>query len=142
MIYGVGCDLCDVARMEKSLFGPHGAAFTRRVFGPEECAALGLLTPDDVLPAARSRAHRAASAAADFAAKEAFLKAAGTGLTAPFSLCEIEAIRLPSGAPEYRFSGKTAEWVTAHRLTAHLSLSHDGGMAMAVCLLEHTTPET
>ena len=80
--------------------------------------------------------RRAASAAADFAAKEAFLKAAGTGLAGPFALAEIEAVRLDSGAPAYRFSGRTAEWVARRHLTAHLTLSHDGGMAMAFCLLE------
>ena len=130
MIFGIGCDLCAISRMEKSLSGPHGAAFARRVFGPAERAALGL--PDS--PALTPR--RAASAAADFAAKEAFLKAAGTGLAGPFSLAEIQAVRLPSGAPAYRFSGRTAEWVAQRQLTAHLTLSHDGGMAMAVCLLE------
>ena len=142
MLYGIGCDLCEVARMEKSLSGPHGPAFARRVFGPTEQAALGLFPGAESWPAGRAAAHRAASAAADFAAKEAFLKAAGTGLAAPFSLCEIEAIRLPSGAPEYRFSGKTAEWVAAHRLAAKLSLSHDGGMALAFCILEQLSPET
>ena len=86
-------------------------------------------------------AHRLASAAADFAAKEAFLKAAGTGLREPFALREIEAVRLESGAPAYRFSGATARWVADHGLTAHLSLSHDGGMALAFCILE-TAPET
>ena len=42
MLYGIGCDLCEVARMEKSLSGAHGPAFVRRVFGPAEQAALGL----------------------------------------------------------------------------------------------------
>ena len=42
MVYGIGCDLCSIARMEKSLLGPHGAVFARRVFGPAEQAALGL----------------------------------------------------------------------------------------------------
>ena len=42
MVYGVGCDLCSIARMEKSLLGPHGAVFARRVFGPAEQAALSL----------------------------------------------------------------------------------------------------
>ena len=79
--------------------------------------------------------------AADFATKEAFLKAAGTGLREPFALREIEAVRLESGAPAYRFSGATARWVADHGLTAHLSLSHDGGMALAFCILE-TAPET
>ena len=91
------------------------------------------------LPSRRSAAHRLASAAANFAAKEAFLKAAGTGLREPFSLCEIEAIRQENGAPAYRFSGKTAEWVQARSLTAQLSLSHEGGMALAFCTLEMET---
>ena len=94
-----------------------------------------------VRPGGHSGAHRLASAAADFAAKEAFLKAAGTGLREPFALREIEAVRLESGAPAYRFSGATARWVADHGLTAHLSLSHDGGMALAFCILE-TAPET
>lgn len=84
-------------------------------------------------------AHKAASAAADFAAKEAFLKAAGTGLAGPFALCEIEAVRLESGAPEYRFSGGSAQWMDEHHLRAKLSLSHDGGMALAFCILETET---
>ena len=58
-----------------------------------------------------------------------------------FALREIEAVRLESGAPAYRFSGATARWVADHGLTAHLSLSHDGGMALAFCILE-TAPET
>ena len=104
MIYGIGCDLCDTARMAKSLGGPHGSTFAARVFGPAEREALGLSeeAPDPL------SAHKSASAAADFAAKEAFLKAAGTGLAGPFALCEIEAVRLESGAPEYRFSGGSA----------------------------------
>ncbi len=131
MIYSIGCDLCAIPRMEKSLTGPHGGAFARRVFGPDEREALGLSEQAESLPA-----RRIASAAANFAAKEAFLKAAGTGLAGPFALAEIQAVRLPSGAPAYRFSGRTAQWVAQRRLTAHLTLSHDGGMAMAVCLLE------
>ena len=57
-------------------------------------------------------------------------------LREPFSLCEIEVLRLPSGAPVYRFSGRTAAWVEEHHVTARLSLSHDGGMALAFCVLE------
>ena len=130
MLYGIGCDLCAISRMEKSLTGPHGPAFARRVFGPAERAALGLEVGAPL-------SHKtAASAAANFAAKEAFLKAAGTGLAGPFSLAEIEAVRLDNGAPEYRFSGRTAAWVAERGLTARLSLSHDGGVALAFCTLE------
>ena len=135
MLFGVGCDLCEVARMEKSLFGAHGAAFEARVFGTGERQALAL-AECRADPSARRCTHRAASAAADFAAKEAFLKAAGTGLRDPFSLCEIEAVRQENGAPAYRFSGQTAAWVAQHRLRARLSLSHECGMALAFCILE------
>ena len=96
MVYGIGCDLCSIARMEKSLLGPmarslHAGCSARR--SRRHCVCLWQ----------RKRARPAAppipwaSAAADFAAKEAFLKAAGTGLREPFSLCEIEAVRLPAG---------------------------------------------
>ena len=135
MLYGIGCDLCDIAHLEKSLTSAHASAFVRRVYGAAERAALGL---DEPFSAGRGSAHRLASAAANFAAKEAFLKAAGTGLREPFSLCEIEALRLDSGAPVYRFTGETARWVEQQKLAAHLSLSHDGGMALAFCVLERT----
>lgn len=154
MLFGVGCDLCEIARMEQSLFGPHGQTFEARVFGEAERQALALDSCREAPKTAKNdhgdavrqsalnasrRAHKAASAAADFAAKEAFLKAAGTGLREPFSLCEIEAVRLPGGAPAYRFSGRSAQWVEARRLRAHLSLSHEDGMAMAYCILETET---
>lgn len=125
MVQGIGCDLCSIARLEKSMAGPHGETFLRRVFGAEERVALQAL----------GAAHRASSAAADFAAKEAFLKAAGTGLSGPFALCEIEAVRLPSGAPAYRFSGRAAEWMEQRGWAAHLSLSHEDGLALAFCVL-------
>ena len=72
MLYGIGCDLCDIAHLEKSLTSPHASAFVHRVYGPAECTALGL---DEPFCAGRGSAHRLASAAANFAAKEAFLKA-------------------------------------------------------------------
>ena len=102
MLYGIGCDLCEIAHLEKSLTGAHAAAFIRRVYGEAERAALSL---DEPLPAGRSATHRLASAAANFAAKEAFLKAAGTGLREPFSLCEIEAVRLETCLSFFRPDG-------------------------------------
>jgi holo-[acyl-carrier protein] synthase len=126
MVYGIGCDLCEIARLERSISGAHGETFLRRVYGAQEREALGTLRG----------AHRAASAAADFAAKEAFLKAAHTGLDGTFALEEIEAVRLPTGAPEYRFSGRAAAWMQQNGLTAHLSISHENGLAMAFCVLE------
>ena len=141
MIFGIGCDLARTARIEKSLCGAHGARFAREVYGEKEQAALGLIgkTPDgaDAAATADITRHAAESAAADFAAKEAFLKAAGTGLSG-FALCEIEALRRENGAPYYAFSGKAAAWLAANGLTAQLSLSHEGEYALAFCTLEKT----
>lgn len=133
MIYGIGCDLCRVDRIKTILEGKRGAAFAARVFGPAERAELALAETEGEGAALSSK--RAGSAAADFAAKEAFLKAAGVGLGG-FALVEIEAARLPSGAPVYRLHGRAKQWAEQNGLAAHLSLSHDGGMALAYCILE------
>lgn len=136
MIYGIGCDLCRIDRIREILEGRRGQAFAARVFGPAERKALGLAGADgegSLTP------KRAGSAAADFAAKEAFFKAAGVGLGG-FALNEVEAVRLPSGAPEYRLHGAAEQWMLQNGLTAHLSLSHDGGLALAYCVLERSAP--
>lgn len=121
LIQGVGMDLASVSRMAHSIEKEH---FVQRVFGEEEQQLF-----------ARRPGRAAQSAAANFAAKEAFLKAAGTGLGG-FALREVQALRLESGAPVYCFSGAALEYMQTHRLTAHLSLSHEGDMAAAVCILE------
>ena len=134
MIFGIGCDLCAAARIEKALASAHGGHFARTVYGPGERAALGL-EEETAAKFSTLCSHTVESAAADFAAKEAFLKAAGTGLSG-FALGEIEALRKPSGAPTYAFSGKAAAWMRENALTAQLSLSHENGMALAFCVLE------
>lgn len=122
MIFGVGIDLCDAARIEKSL---QRQAFCDRVYAPAEQALLAGL----------GGRHRAETAAANFAAKEAFIKAAGTGLGG-FALTELALLRRETGAPYFALSGQAADWAVRHRLTAHVSLTHEGGMAGAVVLLE------
>ena len=74
---------------------------------------------------------RPQTAAANFAAKEAFGKALGTGLLREFALCETEALRDENGAPYFSFSGRAAAL-----MTAHLSLTHEGGTAAAFVVLE------
>ena len=85
MIYGVGTDLVKIERMQKSIASP---SFVKRVFGEKEL----------VLLAGRAEKHRLESAAACFAAKEAFLKACGVGLGS-MPLSDIQALRRESGAP-------------------------------------------
>ena len=97
MIYGIGTDLCDVGRIEKSIARP---AFLQHVYTPAE----------QELIVAHTGKKQAETAAANFAAKEAFLKACGTGLSG-FSMAEIAALRQPSGAPYLEFTGKAARFM-------------------------------
>lgn len=121
-IPGIGVDLCAVERMEKSLASE---AFVGRVFAPAEREWLSTL----------SSTRRAASAAANFAAKEAFLKAAGTGLYG-FALADIAVLRKESGAPYIQLFGTAAAWAAENGLLARVSLTHEAGLACAFVVLE------
>ena len=122
MIFGVGIDLCDAGRLEKSLAKQ---SFLDHVFAPSEQALLASL----------GEKRRAETAAANFAAKEAFLKACGTGL-AGFALNEIAALRDERGAPYLAFFGRAAEFMETNQLSAHLSLTHEADLAAAFVVLE------
>lgn len=121
MIFGIGVDTADIARVAQSA---QSAAFCARVFGAEEQALF-----------AAAHAHAAATMAANFAAKEAFGKALGTGL-AGFAWPEVQALRRGDGAPYYAFSGEAARTMREKGLTAHLSLTHESGLATAFAVLE------
>lgn len=125
MIVGVGMDLVRIGRIEKSLARP---GFFERVYGARERALLA------------QSPRRAERAAANFAAKEALGKALGTGLFAEFSPAEAEALRDERGAPYLAFSGRAAALMRARGLTAHLSLTHEGGFAAAFVVLERVEP--
>lgn len=124
LILGIGTDLCEVARMEKSLQRDH---FLQRVFSPGE---------RELIQARQGKA-RAETAAANFAAKEAFLKACGVGLGG-FALAEIGVLRQASGAPCYVLEGCAAKWAEENYVTVHLSLTHEAGLACAFAVLEQT----
>lgn len=122
MIYGVGTDLVEISRMEKCL---ESQTFVNRVFGPQEQAFLEQV----------AEKHRPASAAACFAAKEAFLKACGMGLGS-LPLAQIQALRKESGAPYFALLDKAEEFCRERSLSAGLSLSHEAGLALAFVVLE------
>ncbi len=122
MVTGVGTDLVEIRRMEKSLESP---AFWQRVFGPQEQQWLKSLAPE----------RRAQSAAACFAAKEAFLKACGRGLGG-FALCEIQTLRKESGEPYYHLTGQAEAFLKQQGISALVSLSHENGLALAFALLQ------
>src|SRR5215813_9347624 len=124
MIVGTGVDIIEVARIQAAV-DRFGERFLNRVF-----------TPDEVRYCT-SKANVAERLAARFAAKEAGMKAIGTGLREGVTWQDVEVIRQPGGRPGVRFSGKAAEF--ADRLgckRTHLSLSHTAEHAIAHVILE------
>lgn len=121
---GLGIDLCGVERIEREL--KRSDAFLHRFFTNSERAYIV------------SRGQMGAqSAAAMFAAKEAFLKAVGAGIGGGIALCEIGVEHLPGGAPAYRLTGTAqARLGELGAERAFLSLTHEAGMAAAVCVIE------
>lgn len=122
MIIGIGIDLCAIDRIEKAL---KNARFLTRFFSDEEQAYI------------LSRGvGQAATTAACFAAKEALVKAFGTGFDG-IATKDVVVLRTKNGRPYYDLRGpaklKAQELGVVH---IHLSLSHDGGAAAAFCILE------
>ncbi|GHB36900.1 holo-[acyl-carrier-protein] synthase [Pseudovibrio japonicus] len=96
MIIGIGSDLSDIRRIEKTL-SRFPDRFTQRVFTEVERAK------------AESRANKAATYAKRFAAKEACSKALGTGLSMGVAWKEMGVVNLPSGKPTMRLTGGAKE---------------------------------
>lgn len=121
MIRGLGCDVCAISRMRKSIENPR---FLERFFTEEERGYIA------------ARSQDAQTAAGLFAAKEAFVKALGTGFDCLMP-GDVAVSHDGQGAPFYLLNEKTR---TAMGLRgaeyAHLSISHDGDTAMAVAILE------
>lgn len=120
MICGVGIDLCDIERMKKAAAQK---GFCERVFSPEE------------IEYANSKAEPAAHFASAFAAREALAKAGGWGLGAlGLGFCSIS--RTETG-PKFIFSEDfSVRLKKAGVSNVFLSLTHDGGAAAAVVVLE------
>ncbi len=124
MILGLGTDVADIARIRRAL-ERHGEAFYARVCTPEErmyCVAAA--DPSERL-------------AARWAAKEAVMKALGTGWTQGIRFPDIEVRRDEHGAPRLFLSGVASEQAARRGIIRwHLSLSHAGGIAFAVAIGE------
>ena len=122
MVSGVGIDLVEIARMKKWLCNDKLLA---RFFHPQE------------IEYAKSRgAGAAASLAARFAAKEAFGKALGTGI-AGFSLRNVCVAPSEAGKPRLAlFADALEAFCRGGEGQMQLSLSHDGGIAAAIVVIE------
>lgn len=124
MIVGVGVDLAEVPRIRAS-FERFGERFRDRIFTPLEIAYC------------ESKANKYERYAARFAAKEAGMKAIGTGMRRGVRWVDFEVANLPSGKPTLRFHGIAAQ--VAERLgvtNVALSLTHTSETSLAHVILE------
>lgn len=119
-ITGIGVDLVDIARFEQQLEKTSG--LLERLFSPVELAGEAALKP--------------ATLAGKFAAKEAFIKALGSG--SGLNWHDVRIIKDSVGKPFFELSGDTAAASAKAGVSRwHLSIAHDGGMAIAYAIAEN-----
>jgi holo-[acyl-carrier protein] synthase len=133
MIIGLGSDLIDIRRIERTL-ERHGERFTARIFTEIERAK------------SDRRRERAASYAKRFAAKEACAKALGTGLARGVFWRDMGVVNLPGGKPTMRLengaAARLAELTPAgHRAVVHLTITDDYPLAQAFVVIEALSVE-
>ena len=134
MIIGIGSDLIDIRRIEKTL-DRFGARFTERCFTDVERAK------------ADRRLRRADTYAKRYAAKEACAKALGTGLSRGVFWREIGVVNLPSGKPTLELSGGAAarlKAITPRGMVAsmELTLTDEPPLAYAMVIISVTPDDT
>ena len=128
MIIGIGSDLIDIRRIEKSL-ERYGERFMCRIFTDVERAK------------SDRRRERAASYAKRFAAKEACAKALGTGMARGVVWRDLGVVNLPGGKPTMKLTGGAAERLAQmmpprHRPAIHLTITDDFPLAQAFVVIE------
>lgn len=124
MIIGTGVDLCEVHRIREAI-ERHGRRIIERLYTEREIAY------------AESKANKFERYAARFAAKEAGMKALGTGWRGGIAWRDFEVTNLKSGRPTLAFHGKAAE--RAEKMGVRniaLSMTHTSVQAMAQVILE------
>jgi holo-[acyl-carrier protein] synthase len=124
MIVGTGIDIAEVPRIREAI-ERHGQRFLKRIFTEGE------------IQYCESKANRVERYAARFAAKEAGMKAIGTGWNHGVRWRDIEVARKPGGRPSLVLHGKAAEFAAKLGATnIALSLTHTAEQAMAQVILE------
>lgn len=124
MIVGCGIDIAEVARVREAI-ERYGAHFIDRIYTPAEIAYV------------ESKANRYERYAARFAAKEAGMKAIGTGWRRGVRWLDFEVTNLPGGRPTLRLHGVAAQIAATFKVRAvSLSLTHTAEQAMAFVILE------
>lgn len=122
-ITGIGSDIVKVSRIEH-LIETSGQHFIERIFTPAEIAY------------AETKARPALHFAARFAAKEAFVKALGSGFRDGINWQDIETVNDALGRPELILRGRALELCRQNQTQAWLSLTHEREFALAFVVLE------
>ena len=127
MIIGIGSDLIDIRRIQRTL-DRYGERFTHRCFTDVERAK------------SDRRRTRAASYAKRYAAKEATAKALGTGIAQGVYWRDMGVVNLPTGAPTMRLTNGAARRLAAltpegRGVAIHLTITDDGPLAQAFVIL-------
>lgn len=124
MIVGLGIDVVETERIKVAL-ERHGSRFEAKVLTQREIADC------------QERSDRVQAVAGRFAAKEACLKALGTGWAQGLAFRQVEVVRDPAGRPELRLEGAAlARALSLGVRGLHVSLTHERGIAAAVVVLE------
>ena len=122
MIFGIGTDIVEIRRITKAMSKNPG--FAERLFTEQEMEYY------------RKRKLKAQHIAGGFSAKEAVLKALGTGLKG-FRWKDIEILRGPSGKPMVRFGGSVRQFVSENGIGGiHVTISHSKNYATATAVAE------
>ena len=134
MIIGLGSDLCDARRIEKTI-ARHGDRFIDRIYTPAERAK------------AERRANRVETYAKRFAAKEACAKALGTGFRGGVFFRDMGVVNLPSGRPTMKLTGGALERLKAitppgHEAVIDVSLTDEGPLAQAIVIIQAVPLDT
>jgi holo-[acyl-carrier protein] synthase len=128
MIFGIGTDLCDIARIRQTL-ERRGDRFAEKVLGPSELRVFRARR-------ARYEARGVRYLATRFSAKEAFSKAIGLGMRMPMTWRSCEILNAGSGKPEISLHGELAAWFAARGLKAHVSVTDESDSAAAFVVVE------
>jgi holo-[acyl-carrier protein] synthase len=132
MIFGIGTDAVEVARIE-AVLARHGARFVERILGPRELAV-------HAARAARSPQRGLLYLATRFAAKEAIAKALGLGMHLPMHWRAAQIVNARSGRPEVLADSALEAYLRDRNLHLHVSVSDLDNLAIAYAIAETVVP--
>lgn len=128
MIFGIGTDIIQIARVEAAL-ARNGERFAEKILGPEELEKYRRRK-------AKVDARGIRFLATRFAAKEAFSKAIGLGMRMPMTWRAMQTLNAPSGKPVAVTSGALQQFMEQNGLTAQVSITDEAEYAVAFVIVE------